>query len=123
MFMMDCPPVLQGLRVVVTGSAIDTQSIAALMAECGALVRTTATTDEAFDLVQSDGCDVLVSDVTAPRRDGYHLMRTKRATPPAFSPRPRVSDPALTSAVQTFVIRPVDPEAMIQAVAALARVQ
>ena len=116
--MIDYPPVLQGLRVVVAGSALDSQSIAALMTECGAVVRTTATADEALDLVSSDGCDVLLSDVSAPRRDGYHLMRTKTA----YSSL-RSSDPALTSPAQTFVIRPIDPERLIEAVAALARVQ
>jgi len=115
--------VLQGLRVVVSGSALDTQSIAELMKECGAVVSSAATTGEALDLVHSNGCDILVSDVRTPRRDGYHLMRTMRVGPEAPSPLLRLLDPALTSPVQTFVIRPVDPSAMIEAVAALARVQ
>lgn len=53
------------------------------LTECGAVVATAATAREALDHLAAHTFDLLLVDIAMPEQDGYSLIRTVRAHPPA----------------------------------------
>jgi PAS domain S-box-containing protein len=72
---LDCPPHLEGARVLVVDDDRDTRGVlAALLTQCDARVLTAASAAEALSEINKQKPDVLVSDVGMPEEDGYALI-------------------------------------------------
>ena len=87
---------------------------------------------EAFEIVQREHVEVLLADIGMPGEDGYSLIRRIRALAPAavasipaaaltaFA-REEDRELALNAGFQMHLVKPIDPYALIAAVAALKR--
>lgn len=95
-------------------------------------VRIAASAREALTLLNSFQPDVLVSDIGMPEVDGYTLIQQIRALPTqagrevnaiALTAYAREEDrqQALESGYQAHIAKPLEPEQLVQAIAALAR--
>src|SRR6185295_19194623 len=96
--------------------------------------RTAASAEEAYELLAQERSDVLLADIAMPGEDGYALIRRVRdgvapgcaaipaAAVTAFA-REEDRQLALNAGYQMHLVKPVDPRAVIDAVAALARVK
>jgi len=72
---MECPPQLEGVRVLVVDDEPDTRTLMRkVLAGCGADVTTAGSVDEALKAFKERVPDVLVSDIGMPGRDGYELI-------------------------------------------------
>jgi CheY-like chemotaxis protein len=100
----------------------------ALLVSAGADVRVCASTAEALATLARWDADVLVVDIAMPGEDGYELLRRVRARPrggdvPALAltayARPEDRDQALAGGFQDFIAKPVDPPALVEAIARL----
>ena len=131
-------PVLQGVRVLLVEDELHTRAVVQwLLEQCGADVTSFDAAAQALDALRGapPECpfDVLVSDIAMPGQDGYELIRQVRAMEQECgAPRPlaaaaltayaRDADRgvALEAGFQTHLPKPVEPQALVQAVAALA---
>jgi signal transduction histidine kinase/ActR/RegA family two-component response regulator len=116
----DCPPALEGLRVVVVDDEADSLALLEVTLEqCGAKVKTARSASEGLECVQSFRPDVLISDIGMPGEDGYALIRKVRQlsdgtggrTPAvALTAYARAEDRtrALLAGFQSHVAKPVD---------------
>ncbi len=82
---LDCPPQLDGLRVLVVDDDADARELVkTILAQSGALVKTAGTADEALAILSArrrrDAWqpDLLISDIEMPEADGYMLIRKLR---------------------------------------------
>jgi PAS domain S-box-containing protein len=74
---------LKGLRVLVVDDEPDAREMLdVLLAQCGAEVKTSASAQEALEILKQWRPDVLVSDVGMPNEDGYSLIQQIRALEP-----------------------------------------
>ena len=74
-------PRLDGLRVLVVDDEPDARDIMAVTLEAsGARVRVAASARDAFDILEKDPVDVLLSDIAMPDEDGFALIRKVRAS-------------------------------------------
>ena len=124
--------VLSGVRVLVVDDESDARDALALVLErCGARVTVAASVADALAAWQRDPHDVLLSDVAMPGEDGYSLVRKiqtiARASGqavPAVAVTAYASaedrERALQAGYQDHLCKPVDPGALITAVARLA---
>lgn len=126
--MLESPPPLQGLRVlVVDDEATVRDLVAAILAKCDADVRTAASAEEALRIL-GDGThwrpEVLIADIEMPDADGYELMRQVRTLSPEFGGRvpavaltahARVEDrmKAFAAGFQMHVPKPVEPAELL----------
>jgi PAS domain S-box-containing protein len=129
---LECPPQLEGLRVLVVDDEPDTlEMLAAVLAGCGARVVATRSAAEALELVERERPDVMVSDIGMPEEDGISLIRKVRALPEARGGRTpaaaltayaREEDRirALRAGFQIYVPKPVSPSELATVVANLA---
>src|SRR4030095_423695 len=77
------PITLAGLRVLVVDDEADSREVLTVMLNrFGAAVRTTASSQDAFNVVTEWKPDVLLSDLGMPGEDGYQLITRIRALPP-----------------------------------------
>ena len=123
---------LAGLSVLVVDDEPDARElIATVLEQAGARAITAGGTAAALDLLAREHPDVLLSDIGMSGSDGYALMREVRCLPPeqggtipaaALTAYSRAEDArqALESGFQRHVPKPVEPEALIAQVAALA---
>jgi PAS domain S-box-containing protein len=130
---LECPPQLQGVRVLVVDDEPDARQLLALvLGECEAEVETAASASEALELVRRTRPDVLISDIGMPDEDGYGLVKRLRADDdPHLKELPAVALTAYASAddrarsldagFQIHLSKPVDPEALISAVEQLVK--
>jgi CheY-like chemotaxis protein len=125
------PLALAGVQaLVVDDEAAVRQAVAAMLEQRGARVTVAGSASEALETLQRLRPDIIVSDIEMPGEDGYGLMRKVRA----LDPRQGGSTPAvaLTAYVgsqsrrralavgyQTHVAKPVEPTALVAAVAGL----
>lgn len=73
-------PSLNGLRVLVVDDEFDARHMVGMALELhGAKVVMVPSADDALDSLRSLPFDVLVSDISMPGEDGYHLMRKVRS--------------------------------------------
>jgi PAS domain S-box-containing protein len=129
---LDCPPSLDGLRVLVVDDEEDTRDLLrAVLEKCGAEVTMAASTAEALDALEALRPDVLVSDLGMPGADGYALIARVRALPAerggqtpaaALTAYARAEDRlrVLSSGFQIHLPKPVEPMELIIVVANLA---
>jgi PAS domain S-box-containing protein len=134
---IECPPRLDGVRVLVVDDDSDTrQMLKAVLSECHAEVITAASAAEAIKEIEQQKPDVLVSDLGMPEQDGYELIKQVRETESADNTA-RIPALALTAFVkaedrvralaggyQVHLAKPVEPAEFVLVVANLAgRVQ
>ena len=127
------PPSLNGISVLVVDDDHESRHV---VAECletqHARVQTAASAADAYAVLQRDRFDVLLADIAMPGEDGYALIRRVRAgivpgtaTIPAAAltafAREEDRQLALHAGFQMHLVKPVDPRAVIGAVATLAR--
>jgi CheY-like chemotaxis protein/two-component sensor histidine kinase len=128
----ECPPELEGLRVLVVDDEESArQLIRAALERCKAVVTTASSAAEALELLQASPPDVLVSDLGMPGEDGYSLIEKVRALPheqggqtpaAALTAYARVEDRmrVLRSGFQIHVPKPVEPAELVTVIANLA---
>jgi CheY-like chemotaxis protein len=100
----------------------------AALRDHGAIVESVSGAVEAIDRVAAGACDVLVSDIAMPGRDGLEMMRELRArvgaTLPAIalSALAREEDvrAAKSAGFDVYLAKPIDPDALAAAVATVA---
>jgi len=124
-------PALDGVRVLVVDDAADTRDlISAVLTSVRADVVVVASSREALDALELAPPDVLVSDIALPEGDGYELIRHVRALAAkrggdipaiALTAHARAEDEerALAAGYQLHVTKPVDPTALVTAIASL----
>jgi signal transduction histidine kinase len=125
---------LAGVRVLVVEDDADSRDmIVRALSACSAGVTAAASASEALAAIQREWPHVLVSDISMPGTDGYHLIRKIRRL--AVNRRPRLSAIALTaharpedrlrtlfSGFDVHMPKPVDPMELASIVARLAGV-
>lgn len=117
--------------LVVEDNREASEMLAMMLTELGARVRVSAGYDSALEALRQQWPFVLVSDIGLPGRDGYELMRTVRDLTSTFE-RPRVLGIALTAFTRPqdrqraldagfdyHLSKPVQPHALLAAIAAL----
>ncbi|HVF60517.1 MAG TPA: ATP-binding protein [Thermoanaerobaculia bacterium] len=129
------PTSLAGIHVLIVDDEADARELlATLLERCGAMVTAAASAREAFDAMQSNRYDVLLSDVGMPEEDGYSLLRRVRALPrgqggdlpaAALTAYAGTQDRlrSLEAGFQTHLAKPVQPNEVIAVVASLARLR
>lgn len=117
--------------LVVEDNAEASEMLAMMLTELGARVRVAEGYESALEALRQQWPFVLVSDIGLPGRDGYELMRTVRDLTSTFE-RPRVLGIALTAFTRPHdrqraldagfdyhLGKPVQPHALLAAIAAL----
>ncbi|MDP9043722.1 MAG: response regulator [Pseudomonadota bacterium] len=124
---------INGIRVLIVDDHDDVLEVQErLLGECGALVRTAHSGDEALRMLEEEAFDVLLSDLGMPGMDGYQLIEAVRAcADPRVARMPaaaitafvRAEDRkrALEAGFQVFLQKPISPTALAHAVESLAR--
>ncbi|KAB8321292.1 response regulator [Tolypothrix campylonemoides VB511288] len=133
-------PDLNGLKVLVVDDEVDTRElIAFILQQSGAEVTQVASATEALQPLTQFKPNVLVSDIGMPEVNGYMLMRQIRAMPPELGGqipalakllRRRLAltayagdvdyQQAIAAGFQQHIPKPVNPAALVAAVANLA---
>jgi signal transduction histidine kinase/CheY-like chemotaxis protein len=128
----DCPPALEGLRVLVVEDDPDARRfVTRVIEECKAEIVAVGSAGEALDVLPRFRPHVLVSDIGLPRMDGYELMRAVRGLTPkegglipalALTAYASTEDRAraLAAGYQLHLAKPIDPADLVEAVADLA---
>lgn len=124
---------LTGIRVMAVDDDPDSlELITIVLRQYGAEVRSMMTATGALEAIALFHPDVLVSDIGMPDLDGYELIRNVRSLPPeqggqvpaialtAYA-RDDDSQKALDQGFQAHMAKPIEPERLIQAVAALSK--
>jgi CheY-like chemotaxis protein len=123
---------LRGVRVLILEDHEDSRlGYEALFSHQGARVLGTASAEEALEKLSSFRPDVILSDLSLPRVDGFAFIRTLRKFPPerggrcpavALSGRtgPVERASALADGYQAFVAKPADPQQLVSLMSELA---
>jgi signal transduction histidine kinase/CheY-like chemotaxis protein len=122
---------LTGIRVLVVDNDRDIGEVLQVVLEGqGALVTIAASAAEALRMMERSLPDVVLSDIAMPGENGYALMRKIIAregdrAPPAAALSVHAArqdfELAIASGFRTLLGKPVDPDALIAAVASLAK--
>lgn len=124
---------LAGLRVLVVDDEPDTlEIISIVLRRSGAQVRAVSSSADALEAFLEWKPDLLVSDLGMPGEDGFALISQIRALAPeqgsgipaaALTAYVREEDrlQALAAGYQAHIPKPVDPTALVAAVAGLAK--
>jgi len=127
----ECPPALEGLRILVVDDEPDArQMLATLLEACKSEVRAAASGYEALDLLAVWHPDVIVSDVGMPEMDGFSFIEQLRQRAAAAGGRiPAVAltaharvehrARALHAGFNSHVPKPVDPVELFAVIASL----
>lgn len=122
---------LSGIRVLAVDDEPDARDLlTVLLTQYGAEVLTVASATDVLANLESFQPDVIVSDIGMPGVDGYALIQQIRALPPAKGGQtPAIALTAygtegdrkrvITSGYQLHIIKPLEPEQLVQAVIAL----
>lgn len=131
---MDQAPELDGLRVLAVDDDSDARDlIRAILTQCGAVVETAGSTDQAlavFDRPEEWQPELLISDIEMPEADGYQLIcrlreiekqRGRRIPAIALTAYARAEDRlrSLSAGFQMHVTKPVEPAELLTIVASL----
>ena len=123
---------LTGVRVLIVEDEPHTRTVLQwLLEQCEAEVTATGSAEESLAALEGGArFDVLVSDVALPGRDGYSLLRQVRESL-AGSQLPALALTAYTrdedrgrareAGFEGYLAKPVEPQALVQAIAGLAR--
>ncbi|MDQ3255587.1 MAG: ATP-binding protein, partial [Acidobacteriota bacterium] len=129
---LDCPPRIEGLRVLVVDDEPDTRELLRVVLEgCGAHVRTKGSAASALEALKQEAFDVLVSDIGMPGEDGYTFIAKVRALgkeqggripAAALTAFAREEDRirSLWAGFQIHLPKPINPDELIAVVANLA---
>jgi PAS domain S-box-containing protein len=127
------PPELRGVRILVVDDEPDARElVTAVLAECGAVVRTAPSAALAIAAVEQDAPDVLLCDIGMPFEDGYSLIARVRALPTArggampaacLTGYTTVDDRrrALLAGFNMHLAKPIEPSELIAVAANLSR--
>jgi PAS domain S-box-containing protein len=122
---------LSNLRVLVADDEPDMRElIGTILQQTGAKVRVVASATEALESLGAFKPDILISDIGMPGVDGYQLMRQIRSLLPTQGGQiPAIAltayageinyQKALAAGFQQHISKPVEPEALIGAIASL----
>ncbi len=125
-------PSLQGVTVLLVDDEADGRTMAEhVLRAAGAEVLPASSAQQAFELLREQRPRVIVSDIGMPVHDGYDLMRWVRGLQPAEGGRtvaaaltafagPEDRRRALAAGYQMHLVKPLEPEALVAAVASLA---
>ncbi len=117
----ECPPALEGLRVLVVDDEPETRELLRFVLEqCQAHVTTAGSAAQAMDTFQRGTFDMIMSDVGMPGEDGYSLLRRIRSLPAdrggavpalALTAYARSEDrmQALRAGFDMHMAKPIDP--------------
>jgi CheY-like chemotaxis protein len=127
---VECPPSLEGLHILVLDDEADTcEVVAIVLTKCGARVTTATSAAEALEAVAAADFDLIVSDIGMPGVDGYEFIRRVRAreresgarhTPAvALTAYAREEDRrrAFRAGFQMHLSKPVEPDELTAVVA------
>jgi signal transduction histidine kinase/ActR/RegA family two-component response regulator len=126
-------PSLNGLAVLVVDDDEDSRFVVAEhLSSQGAIVIGAASAVEAYEALRHEQVDVLLADIAMPEEDGYTLIRRIRGgLVPACAAIPAAAltafareddrQLALSAGFQMHLVKPVDSDALIGAVARLGR--
>jgi signal transduction histidine kinase len=127
----ECPPVIDGLRIVAVEDEPDALDLLVVVLEqCGAKVKAVRSAGEALEAVQRVLPDVLISDIGMPGEDGYALIQKVRALPPGAGGRipaialtafARAEDRtrALRAGFHAHIAKPVEAAELLAVIASL----
>ena len=125
-----CAGVLDGLRVMLVDDEADTRELmGAVLEQCGAVVKSCGSAAEALDALEAWGPDLLVSDIGMPQEDGYSLIgkvrqlrKAERLPAVALTAYATNEDRAraLSAGFQRHLVKPVEPDKLIAALANIA---
>ncbi|HKS29613.1 MAG TPA: PAS domain S-box protein [Pyrinomonadaceae bacterium] len=130
---LDCPPLLKGLRILVVDDEEDAQQLlATILRQCEAVVETASSAQQAIEAARASHPDLLISDIGMPDEDGYDLLERVRKDPdPEVKEVPAVAltgyaseeDRARSFAAgfQIHLTKPIDPQALIAAISQLVK--
>ena len=120
---------LDGVRVLVVDDEQDSRELfASIVERAGAIVQTASTTEEALRILETDGVQVLLSDIELPGGDGFELLKRARhgtTTPPfvaiAITAYARSVDRgrALDAGFDRHMAKPVEPAELVSVIASL----
>jgi signal transduction histidine kinase/CheY-like chemotaxis protein len=124
------PGALAGIRILIVDDDRDMcDALQYLLESYGAEVSTAASAAEALAALERSRPDVLLSDVAMPGESGYDLMRKiaareGRDAPPAAAlssfAKETDREQAVAAGFRTLLAKPIEPEALVAAVAVLA---
>jgi PAS domain S-box-containing protein len=118
-------------QILVVDDEADTRElISTVLKQAGAVVRAVSNAHEALDMLPRIQPDILVSDIGMPEMDGYMLIQEIRQLPaeqggstPAIALTAYVGEinqqQALTAGFQLHLPKPIEPDALVEAVATL----
>jgi len=130
--LITCPPELTDIRVLVVDDEPDAlELLTVVLKQCGATVTGAHSVAEAIEVFERVRPHILVSDIGIPDEDGYELIRRVRALEPerggltpavALTAYAREEDRlrTLLAGYQIHLVKPVDPDELMAAVAGLA---
>lgn len=121
---------LTGIKVLVVDDDIDSLELAAFILEMeGAEVRTAPRAIRALEVLEAFRPHLLISDITMPEVDGFTFIKQVRSHQElgqlpaiALTAHARVQDAVkfLQAGYQLHLVKPLDTEALVEAVATLA---
>ncbi|HYP29933.1 MAG TPA: response regulator [Blastocatellia bacterium] len=126
-------PNLGNLKILIVDDDLDTLQVLTLaLHQAGATVKGCSSAAEACAALETWGADLLVSDLGMPEEDGYSLIRRVRALEPARGRRlPAIAltafasladrTRALAEGFHMHVSKPVEPTALLSAIAQLCK--
>jgi PAS domain S-box-containing protein len=129
---IDCPPSLENLKILVVDDEADTRDLlSTILEDCRAEVLTCASPTEALPNLDSFNPDVIISDIEMPGTSGYEFIRsvreqekrTSRWTPAiALTAYGRSEDRmrALSAGFQMHIPKPVEPAELLIVISNLA---
>lgn len=129
---IDCSAELTGLHILLVDDEADSRELLSLVLnECGADIMTANSASEAFELIQHQRFDVIISDIGMPEEDGFALIGKIRGLSVkqggsipaiALTAYARTEDriQAFRSGFQMHISKPVEPSELVLAVANLA---
>jgi PAS domain S-box-containing protein len=125
---MPAETLLEGVDVLVVDDEVDARDlIAAVLAKCGAHVRTAPSVEEAVARVREHRPDVMLSDIGLPNEDGFALIRRLREIDPTIRSAALTAyagadarQQALEAGFDAHVEKPVEPVDLVLVVASLA---
>lgn len=128
---VDAMPSLAGLRILVVDDEIDSRTyITTLLELYGATVLAVDSAQGVPQMLQNTPVDILVSDIGMPDEDGYSLIRQVKLLPAEQIPitvaltgyaRSEDRERALAEGFQTHLTKPIEPQTLVQTLAALSQ--
>lgn len=129
----DCVPILENLNILVVDDEPDARELLKVILEdCKARVTLASNAAEAFEEIEKNPSDVLISDIEMPKEDGYSLIRRIRAhgnekikkiPAIALTAHARTEDRlrALSAGFDSHISKPFEPVELITVINGLVR--